>query len=127
MVSRGDRIVVIWPEYYDSKRSRSQGRRVPRKYAVPDPTLNEIAEAAKSLGLNPILEPDTAYPAAWWKKGGRIILRKVKPKTVIVSRLGKRVAHRHHIAGQEKSKTDKKEQKSPSNKKHKKKKWKGRK
>lgn len=44
---------VIWLEYMDSERKRSQGRRVPMSSCVRSPTLDELTEACRRLGLEP--------------------------------------------------------------------------
>ncbi len=43
--------VVLYPAYFDLKRSREEGRRVPKALAVDGPTTEEIEKAAKALGL----------------------------------------------------------------------------
>jgi signal recognition particle subunit SRP19 len=91
MVSRNDRIYVIYPEYFDSSLSRSQGRRVPKKYAISAPKLEDITKAAKSLGLKPIVEEDTAYPGKWWKKGGRILIPKKLTKQKILLKMAVKI------------------------------------
>ncbi len=74
------RKIVVYPEYLDSKKSRSQGRRIPSKISIPKPTLEEIARAAERLELNPIIEEDKSYPRNWWENKGRVIVDKVESK-----------------------------------------------
>ena len=99
MVSKGDRVIVLWPEYFDSKRSRGQGRRVPRSGAVPDPDIEEIARAARSLKMDPFLERDAAHPSSWWMSRGRVVLRKTGSKTRMISRVSKRIIFNRRSAG----------------------------
>ena len=40
----------IWTGYFDSRLSRSGGRRVPKEASVPKPTLETVAWAAKAVG-----------------------------------------------------------------------------
>ena len=85
---RTDRI-VIWPTYLDSTASRSDGRRVTKRYALKSPALDEIAEAARTLELDPVVEPDKAYPAFWWKKSGRVLVKKTDtPKSSVLREIG---------------------------------------
>ena len=56
MVSKGERIVVLYPEYFDASLSRKEGRRVPKRLAVSTPKLEDIEKAARNLKLNPIRE-----------------------------------------------------------------------
>jgi len=43
--------ISIWTGYFDSRLSRSQGRRVNRLSSIPNPNLEQLAFAAKSLGV----------------------------------------------------------------------------
>ena len=90
MVSKGERIVVLYPEYFDASLSRKEGRRVPKRLAVSTPKLEDIEKAARNLKLNPVKE-ECAYPRFWWKARGRVIVRKTHPKTQIIMWVGKRL------------------------------------
>ena len=68
MVSRGEDKYVVWPIYFDKSVSRLAGRKVSKKHAVDKPSAEAISKAAKSLGLNPVLEKNVAYPSRYWKK-----------------------------------------------------------
>lgn len=67
--------VVIYPAYFDANLTRKEGRRVPLHMAVPNPSLEELFNTCKALGLNPELEPDKAYPRNISVKG-RVIIDK---------------------------------------------------
>ncbi len=79
--------LVIWPAYIDQTRSRSNGRIISRKSSVKEPHLNEIKEAALELGLNPEVEPEKAYPKAWWEVSGRVLVDNKGPKSVIAKQI----------------------------------------
>ena len=81
------RKLVIWPAYIDQTRSRSNGRIISRKSSVKEPHLNEIKEAALELGLNPEVEPEKAYPKAWWEVSGRVLVDNKGPKSVIAKQI----------------------------------------
>jgi signal recognition particle subunit SRP19 len=91
MVTRDERKYVIYPLYFDSMVSRLKGRKVAKKYAVEKPSLENIAKAAKSLGLNPILEKDGIHSSTPWKKEGRILVEKKGPKTKLLIQLANRL------------------------------------
>ena len=91
MVSRGEDKYVIYPIYFDKSVSRLSGRRVSRKNAVDKPDLENISKAAKSLGLNPVLEKEVSYPARNWKKEGRILVDKKDSKSNILVQIAKRL------------------------------------
>ncbi len=76
MRRRGE--IILWPAYFDSSRSRTEGRRIPLKIAVPSPSLRRISEALKNLGLDHRIVPDAAYPRLPWRKSGMIYV-KLKP------------------------------------------------
>ena len=91
MVSRDDNKYVIYPLYFDRSRSRMKGRRVSANHAVEKPSLENIAKAAKSLGLNPILEKNATHASIPWKKEGRILVEKKGPKTKLLLQLSNRL------------------------------------
>ncbi len=80
---RGRR-VVLWPINIDASASRREGRKVPLRYAVRKPRVEEIVEAARMLGLNPVVE-DARYPRRWWEQRQRVVVDKLgsKLKTLI--------------------------------------------
>lgn len=81
--------LVIWPVYIDATRSRAEGRLLSMKDSVKSPTLKEIENAAAELDLNPVAEPDKAYPKSWWVTSGRVLVDKKGPKSIIT----KQIAH----------------------------------
>ena len=91
MVSRGEDKYVVWPIYFDKSVSRFSGRKVSKKNAVDKPSIEAISKAAKSLGLNPILEKNTAYPSKHWKKEGRILIDKKEPKNKLLVKIANRL------------------------------------
>jgi signal recognition particle subunit SRP19 len=91
MVSRDDNKYVIYPIYFDKAVSRLHGRKVAKNRAVEKPSLEAIAKAAKSLGLNPILEKDAVFSSTPWKKEGRILIEKKGPKTKLLHQLSNRL------------------------------------
>lgn len=94
MVSRGDRIVVVWPIYFDSNVSRDKGRRVNKGLAVSNPTLEEIAASVRSLGLDHVVEDGACHPSRWWRCEGRILVRKTAKKTKIIRMIATRLKYR---------------------------------
>lgn len=91
MVSRDENKYVIYPVYFDKSVSRLHGRKVAQKHAVEKPQLESLAKAARSLGLNPILEKDAVFPSTPWKKEGRLLLEKKGPKTKLLLQLSNRL------------------------------------
>lgn len=91
MVSRGESKVVVWPAYFDSSRTREQGRRVPKRFAVEKPTCDDLIAAAKALRMPIVVEKDAAYPGTSWKRDGRLVIVKSGPKTAMLRKLGERL------------------------------------
>jgi signal recognition particle subunit SRP19 len=83
--------LVIWPVYLDATKSRGEGRILPLKEAVKSPVLKEIEKAALELNLAPVVETDKAYPKSWWVTGGRVLVDKRGPKSVIIRQIALRI------------------------------------
>ncbi len=86
-----DRPIVLYPAYFDLGRTRAHGRRVAKKWAVESPTVEEVAKAAKALGLEPQVDADKAFPPSHWRHEGRVLVRADYFKTSIVDKVAKRI------------------------------------
>jgi len=86
-----DRPVILYPAYFDLKRSRDEGRRVAKALAVDGPTVEEIEKAAKALGLSPKVEDGKAYPPSHWRKEGRVLVRADYYKTSVVRKVAEKI------------------------------------
>ena len=89
MVSREDHKLIIWPCYFDKNKSRANGRKIAKKLSLEKPDLEKIAKAAKTLGLNPIIEKNASHPDTPWRKEGRIIIDNKDVKTKIIFQIAK--------------------------------------
>lgn len=87
MMLRGENRMVFWPAYIDKKKTRSEGRIIPRRLGVADPTLDELEEAAIVLGLSPEVEVDKAYPRSWWEESGRILIETSDSKSQVARKI----------------------------------------
>jgi len=77
--------IVLWPIYFDSTKSRNDGRRVGRRSALKSPALDELVAAARALNLNLEVEDSAAYPKSWWEKSGRVLVKNANfPKSSIL-------------------------------------------
>ncbi len=86
-----DRPVILYPAYFDLSRSRQRGRRVAKRWAVEGPTVQEIAAAARALGLDPQIEEDKAFSSTPWRREGRVLVRADYYKTSVVRRIAERM------------------------------------
>jgi len=65
---------VIWPAALDTTRTRSEGRRVASDLAVPEPTVDEIAQAVQQVGYDAVIERDVTYPREYEPRG-RVLVK----------------------------------------------------
>ena len=79
---------VLWPEYFDRSRPRSQGRKVKKGLAINDPDVDLVSTALKRLGLEHKVEREKSYPANWFSKKGRVMVEKTMPKSQLVQKVG---------------------------------------
>lgn len=59
----------LYPLYFDVNRSRAQGRRVGKEFAVRNPLAREIVDAVQLLGLDTVFEPGKTHPKDWSNPG----------------------------------------------------------
>ena len=81
--------LIIWPIYFDSRKSRKEGRRVPKKLAVPSPDIDAIAKAAKEAGYSVTVDDGTTHPTQ--EKKGRIRISVGEPKTQALRRIAEKL------------------------------------
>ena len=91
--------IIIWPAYFDSTKTRNDGRRVPKNLAVPSPRIVEVNEAADRLGLPLELIVDAGYSKTPWLKTGMILIKKKDSKGQIVSLIAKQLLKMRSTSG----------------------------
>ncbi len=85
-----DNAIVLWPEYFDKNRTRSQGRRLPVQLCVDKPDLDIIAKGAMILDLEFKIFEDKSYPANWAAHAGCVRVEKGKiSKSDLLREIGK--------------------------------------
>lgn len=80
LVRKKDKIVV-WPVYFDSTKTRAEGRSVPKSLAVSSPRLEEIRRAVERTGVRPEIVLDAAHPGNPLRKTGSLFVPKRGSKT----------------------------------------------
>jgi len=83
---------VLWPVYFDSTKTRIEGRRVPKNLAVPAPKLEELQKAVEKAGLQPKVLMDAGHPSSPWQKTGLIVIPKKGSKTQILQRVAEELS-----------------------------------
>jgi len=82
---------IIWPTYFDSAKTRKEGRRVPKNIAVQSPKIQEIKEAAEKLGLKHEIAMEAGYPKTPWFKTGMIMVEKKGAKEQTIKKIAKQL------------------------------------
>ena len=90
-MSKNNGMIVVWPAYIDSQKSRKEGRMIPKNIAVELPSAEEILEACQELKLEPVLEPTKRMPFATWEKPGRILIAKRDRKLKLLREISQSV------------------------------------
>jgi len=83
---------VLWPVYFDSTKTRLEGRKVPKSLAVPAPKLKELKKAVEQADLQPEVIVDTKHPSSPWQKTGLIMVPKRGSKTQILRKIAKELS-----------------------------------
>jgi signal recognition particle subunit SRP19 len=81
--------LVIWPIYFDSTKTRSEGRMVSVEESVASPTVDDVMAAALKAGIRPEIEMEKKHPSTWQASSGRIIVPKSEPKTAVLKKIAK--------------------------------------
>jgi signal recognition particle subunit SRP19 len=82
---------IIWPAYFDSAKTRKEGRRVPKSLAVLSPKIAEIKIAAEKLGFKHEFAPEAGYPKTPWVKTGMIMVEKKGSKEQVIRKIAKQL------------------------------------
>ena len=88
--------IIFWPQYFDAKRSRNNGRRLPEKFASEKVSLEDIVKSAKNLGYNVEIERNYKYSRTWWDDAGRVLIdTKGKKKSKVMLEVAKEIRKLH--------------------------------
>ncbi len=90
---RKQKKTLLWPAYFDSSKTRREGRKISKSAAIQNPNLIEIQKAAVFLKLEPEIEADFMYPANPWKKTGRIWVNCKNTKAKTLTRIAKEISN----------------------------------
>jgi signal recognition particle subunit SRP19 len=93
---------IIWPAYFDQTKTRKEGRRVPKNIAVQSPKIEEIQEAARTMGLKPEITAETEYPKTPYHKTGRLMVEKKTAKEQVIKKIAKQLIKMRSAPSQQK-------------------------
>jgi signal recognition particle subunit SRP19 len=82
---------IIWPIYFDTSKTRKEGRRVSKNIAVQFPKIDEIKQAADKLGLENEVNLNAHFPKNHWSKTGMLLVEKKEAKEKIIQKLAKQL------------------------------------
>ncbi len=81
---------IFWPQYFEAKRTRKEGRRLAKNLALEKVSMGEIAKAAKNLGYQVEVDAISRYPRTWWDSPGRVLIEtKGKQKARVIKEIAK--------------------------------------
>lgn len=83
--------IIVWPAYFDSARTRKEGRRVPKSLTGPIPRITEVKDATDRLHLDSELVLDVAYPKTPSQKTGMVLVKKKQSKDETVKEIAKQL------------------------------------
>jgi signal recognition particle subunit SRP19 len=88
----------LYPVYFDSTRTRAEGRRVPRSLAVPNPLAIEIVQACANLRLQTVLEAGKLHPKDWANPGRvKVNLRQQPQPPQSPTGGSQKINNKHHL------------------------------
>ena len=90
--------IIVWPVYFDSAKTRRDGRRVPKNLAVSSPKISEIKDAVGKIRLNSELVVDAAHPRMPWMKTGMLLVKKRKSKDWTVDEIARQLTKLRNVS-----------------------------
>ena len=83
--------LIFWPQYFDAKKSRSEGRRLPKKFSINKISITDIAKAAENLGYNVEIEKNLKNSRTWGEPGRVLINVEGKKKSKVMLEVAKEI------------------------------------
>nr|MDO8109374.1 signal recognition particle subunit SRP19/SEC65 family protein [Candidatus Sigynarchaeota archaeon] len=104
--------ISIYPCYFDVKRSRRMGRRVPKNLAVQRPMVEELKLIADILKLVYEVDPEAKHPSSWWDENpGRLLVKQQDQANQKVEKAKLVAKFAKYLIAVKKKKKEKEEQK----------------
>lgn len=83
-------LLIFWPQYFEGKRTRKEGRKLPKNLALEKASSVDIAKAARRLGYRVENDTISQYPRSWWDPPGRVLIdTKGKAKSRVIKEIAK--------------------------------------
>ncbi len=84
---------MIWPAFIDSELSRSQGRRLARRLCVKGPSVEEMLDSARSLGLKCEVAAKS-LPRRWYCESKALLVDEKLPRAEAIRRIAEEIRRR---------------------------------
>lgn len=81
--------IILWPVNFDSTKTRTEGRRIPKAYAIQSPRIEELEKAVQKLGLQYQAVINAAHSKEPWRKTGLLIVSREGSKTQTMRKIAK--------------------------------------
>ena len=96
MARRQRKTWIIYPEYFDKNKSRSEGRRVPKNLSIKNPHIEDIGKVLDDMDVPNRIERHATHPGHWYEENGRVIVPKQQEKKEeFLDILAKELKERH--------------------------------
>ncbi|MBS7631076.1 signal recognition particle protein Srp19 [Candidatus Bathyarchaeota archaeon] len=89
--------IIIWPKYFDSNYSISEGRKISRQFALKNVRAEEIHNASLELGLKIELRMNAAHPRHPWEKSGMILVEKSQVKRKMLMKIAEKIRENREL------------------------------
>jgi signal recognition particle subunit SRP19 len=85
---------IIWLDYFNRSLSRGNGRKLKREFSVFDPTLEDLIDAARSVGYEPPHEDTNdhaRYPRRPFVRSGYVMFPKKEKKSILIQSIAEKL------------------------------------
>lgn len=89
--------IIIWPKYFDSNYSVSEGRKISRQVALKNVRAEEIYNASLKLGLKSELRMNAAHPAHPWERSGMVLVEKSQAKRKMLMKMAEKMRENREL------------------------------
>jgi signal recognition particle subunit SRP19 len=93
--------VIIWLDYFNKNLSKRKGRRISKKLAIYDPTLEELSKASKDLNLaisDENINNQARYPRRPYVRSGYLMLPKSEKKSNLLNQIARKLQERRNTS-----------------------------
>jgi signal recognition particle subunit SRP19 len=93
--------LIIWLDYFNKNLSKRKGRRISKKLAIYDPTLEELSKASKDLNLaisDEDINNQARYPRRPYVRSGYLMLPKSEKKSNLLNQIARKLQERRNAS-----------------------------